>query len=148
MKRKKQGVPKKETLREYLEEYEAQSKEFKDNLNFQGFCKIKESKVTKEEQHGKGRFYLSIFDGSPKCLVRVWVEELDKFVQQHQVSEIEAIKAATLHFEGKEYAWWFFYSFSLKNSNTPTYARFIAILIERFDEAPCASSSVDIVKPH
>ena len=49
MKRKKGGVSKKETLREYLEEYEAQSKEFKDDLNFQGFYKIKEGKGTKKE---------------------------------------------------------------------------------------------------
>ena len=34
MKRKKGGVPKKETLGEYLREYEAQSKELKHNLNF------------------------------------------------------------------------------------------------------------------
>ena len=49
MKRRKGGVPEKETLRKYLEEYEAQSKEFKDDLNFQGFCKIKEGKETNEE---------------------------------------------------------------------------------------------------
>ena len=147
MKRKKGGVPEKETLREYLQAYEAQSKEFKDDLNFQGLYKIKERKLTKEEQHGKGRFYLSIFDRSPKCPVKIWVKELDNFMQQHQVSEIEAIKVVALHFEGKAYACWLFESFSLNNANTPTYARFIEILIERFDEAPCVSSSVDIVKP-
>ena len=80
MKRKKGGLPKKETLREYLEEYEAQSKEFKDNLNFQGFCKVKEDRITKEEQNGMGRFYLSTFDGTLECPVRIWVEELRKFV--------------------------------------------------------------------
>ena len=47
MKRKKGEVLKKETLGEYLREYEAQSKEFKDNLKFHGFCKIKEDKSTK-----------------------------------------------------------------------------------------------------
>ena len=42
MKKKKKGdVTKKETLSDYLQEYEAQSKEFKDHLKFQGFCKIK-----------------------------------------------------------------------------------------------------------
>ena len=69
MKRKKGGVPKKETLGEYLREYEAQSKELKDNLNFQGFYKIKEDISTKEKQQGVGRFFLSTFDGSPKCPV-------------------------------------------------------------------------------
>ena len=34
-------VPKKETLGDYLQEYESQSKRFKYHLKFQGFCKIK-----------------------------------------------------------------------------------------------------------
>ena len=55
-----------------------------------------------------GRFSLSTFDGLPKCPARVWVEELDTYVQQHQISEDEAFKVAALHFEGKAYAWWFF----------------------------------------
>ena len=76
------------------------------------------------------------------------MEELDNFVKKHQVSKIEAIKAAALHFEGKAYAWWLFESFSLKNANTPTYARFIARLIERFDEAPYVTYSIDTIKPH
>ena len=80
MKRNKGGVPKKETLGEYLQEYEAQYKELKDNLKFQGFSKIKEDGSTKGKQHGMGRFFLSTFYGSPKCLVRVWVEKLDNFV--------------------------------------------------------------------
>ena len=56
-------------------------------------------------------FSLSTFDGLPKCPARVWVEELDTYVQQHQVSKDEAIKVAVLHFEGKDYAWWLFESF-------------------------------------
>ena len=90
----------------------------------------------------------STFDGSPKCPVRAWVEEIDNFVQQHQFSEIEAIKVAALYFEGKAYDWWLFEYFSLKNENTPTYARFIARLIERFYEAPCVTSSVDTIQPY
>ena len=78
---------------------------------------------------------------------RVWVEELDNFVQQHQVSEIEAIKVAALHFEGKTYAWWLFESFSLRNANTPTYAKFIERLVARFDEASCVTSSVKAIQP-
>ena len=33
----KGDVPKRETLSDYLQDYESQSKEFKDHLNFQGF---------------------------------------------------------------------------------------------------------------
>ena len=47
-KKKKEGdVPKRETLGDYLQEYEAQSKEFKGHLNFQGFFKIKEERRSK-----------------------------------------------------------------------------------------------------
>ena len=109
------NVPKKETLGDYLQEYESQSKRFKDHLNFQGFWKIKEdqrpsahSRSIRSKQQGAGRFFLFTFDGSPKCLARAWVKELDTYVQQHQVSEDEAIKVAALHFEGKAYAWWLF----------------------------------------
>ena len=70
-KKKKGDVPKKETLGDYLQEYEAQSKEFKYHLNFQGFCKVKEERSTRSKQHGVGRYFLSTFDGSPKCPVRV-----------------------------------------------------------------------------
>ena len=66
-KRKEKGdVPKRETLGDYLQEYEAQSKEFKDHLNFQRFCKIKEEGRSK--QHGVSRFFLSTFDGAPSSL--------------------------------------------------------------------------------
>ena len=80
-----------------------------------------------------GRFFLSTFDGSPTCSARAWVEELDTFLQQHQISEDEAIKIAALHFEGKAYAWWIFEYFSLKNANTSTYAKFTRSIVERFD---------------
>ena len=45
--KEKGDVPKKETLGDYLQEYESQSKRFKDHLNFQGFCKIKEERSTR-----------------------------------------------------------------------------------------------------
>ena len=90
-------VLKKETLGDFLQEYESQTKRFKDHINFQEFLNIKEERRTKGNHHGVGRFFLSTFDGSPKCLVRVWVEELNTYVQQHQVPENEAIKVAVLH---------------------------------------------------
>lgn len=101
-------VPKKETLDDYLQEYESQSKRFEDRLNFQGFSRIKEERSTRCKQHDVGRFFLYTFDGSPKFSAKAWVEELDTYLQQHQVSENEAINVATLHFEGEAYAWWLF----------------------------------------
>ena len=115
MKRKKGYVPKKDTLGDYLQKYEAQSEEFKDHLNFQGFFQMKEEKRTRRKNQGEGIFFLSIFNGSPLCPARAWVKELDTHVKQHQVSENEAIRVAVLHFEGKAYDWWLFEYFSLKN---------------------------------
>ena len=130
----KEEVPKKETFGDYLQEYEPQSKGFKYHLNFQGFFKIKEERSTRSKKDGVGRFFLSTFDGSPKCPARVWVKEMDTYVQQHQVSEKEAIKVIALHLEGKAYAWCLFETFSLNNSNTSTYANFIRRIVERFNE--------------
>ena len=95
-----------------------------------------------------GRFFLSTFDGSPNCPARAWVKELDTYVQQHQVSENEAIKVAALILESKSSAWWLFESFSLKNANTSTYENFTERLVERFDDISCETSSITTIKPH
>ena len=76
------NVPKKETLGDYLQEYESQSKRFKDHLNFQEFFKIREEKITSCKHHDMGIFFLSTFYGSPKFSARAWVEELDTYLQQ------------------------------------------------------------------
>ena len=87
------------------------------------------------------------FDGSPKCSARAWVEELDTYLQQHQVSENEAIKVLALNFGGKAYAWWMFEYFSLKNENTSTYAKFTRRIVERFDEKHSETPLVELNKP-
>ena len=69
-------------------------------------------------------------------------------MQQHQVSEKEAIKVEVLHLEGKAYAWWLFESFSLKNANTSTYAKFIRRIVERFDEKSYETPSMETTKPY
>ena len=101
---------------------------FRDHITFPDFFKIK---VKRSKQHD--RFLLSTFDGSPTCLAGSWVEELDTFLQHHQISEDEAIRVVALHLGGKAYAWWIFEYFSLKNENSYSYARFINRLVERFD---------------
>ena len=67
-------------------------------------------------------------------------------MQQHHISRDEAIKVAELHFGGKAYAWWIFVSFSLKNENTSSYARFINTLVERFDGKLCTTHMVNLNK--
>ena len=79
------------------------------------------------------KFLLYAFNGSPTCSARAWVEELDTYLEQHQIFEDEAIKFVALHFGGKAYKWWIFESFSLKNANTSSYARFTKKLVEIFD---------------
>ena len=43
------------------------------------------------------------------------------------------MKLAALHLQGKAYAWWLFESFSLKNVNISSYARFTRRLVKIFD---------------
>ena len=88
--------------------------------------------VRRSKQHNDDIFLLSIFDGSPTCSARAWIEELDTFLQQHQIPEDEAIRVAALHLGGKVYAWWLFEPFTMKNVNTSSYAMFIRTLIRRF----------------
>ena len=116
-----------ETLSDFLQEYESQTKKFRDHITFPEFFQIK---VRRINQHD--RFILSNFDGSPTCSAIAWVEELDTFLQHNQISKDEAIRVVALHLGGKAYAWWIFESFSLKNAKTSSYARFIKTLVETF----------------
>ena len=80
--RKEEGMPKRETLSAFLQEYESQTQKFRDHIPFPEFCKIKVKRI---KQHDGGRFLLSTFDGSPTCLARAWVEELDSYLQQRHI---------------------------------------------------------------
>ena len=117
------------TLSGFLHEYESQTQKFRDHITFLEFFQIK---VRRSKQHNVDRFLLSTFDGSPTCSAKAWVEELDTFLQQHQISEDEAIRVVVLHFGGKAYAWWIFEYFTLKNTNTSYYVKFIKTLVEIF----------------
>ena len=120
--REEEGMPKRGTLSGFLHEYESQTQKFRDHITFPEFFKVK---VRRNKQHNMDIFLLSIFDGSLTFSAKAWVEELDTFLQQHQIFEDESIKVETLHFGGKAYAWWIFESFNLKNANNSSYVRFI-----------------------
>ena len=124
-------MPKRRTLSDLLQEYESQTERFRDHTDFQEFCKIQ---VEKSKQQVADRFLLSTFVGSPTCLARAWVKELDSYFQLHHISEDEAIRVAALHFRGKARAWWIFESCSLKNVNTSSYEIFLETLVGRFGE--------------
>ena len=113
-------MPKRKTLSDLLHEYESQTERYRDHTTFQNFCKIQVEKIKRQDID---RFLLSTFDGSPTCSARAWVEELDSYLQQHQISEDKAINFSALNFGGKAYAWCIFEPFSLKNANTSFYAR-------------------------
>ena len=82
-----EDAPKEETLSDYLQEYESQSWRFKEHLNFQYFFKIKEERRPINHNKSKrGRFFLPNFDGSSKCTTKDWIEQLDSYLQLHQVS--------------------------------------------------------------
>ena len=139
-----EGMTRRETLSDILQEYESQNPNFIDHITFLGFFKIK---VKRSKHHDIGRFLLSTFDGSPTCSARAWVEELDSYLQQHQISKDKAIKVTTLHFGGRLYAWWIFESFSLKNANTSSYAKFNKTLVEIFDGKISETHVVELNKP-
>ena len=61
---KEEEMPRRETLSNFLQEYESQTEKFRDNITFKGFCKIK---VERRKLHDMDRFSLSTFDGSPTC---------------------------------------------------------------------------------
>ena len=71
---KEEEMHRRETLSDYLQECESQTKRFKDHIKFQDFCKIKEERSKRSKHHDVGKFFLSTFYGSPKCLARAWVE--------------------------------------------------------------------------
>ena len=128
---KEDEMLRRETLSNFLQEYESQTENFRDHITFKDFCKIK---VERSKLNIMDIFYLSTFDGSPTCSTKSLVEELHTYLQQHQVYENEAIRVAALHFEGKAYAWWMFESFSSKNVNTSSFAKFTKRLVGRFDK--------------
>ena len=46
------------------------------------------------------------FDGSGKMIAQAWIDKLDTFLALRPMTEIEAIKYATLHLEGAAHDWW------------------------------------------
>ena len=90
-----------------------------------------------------GRLFLPWFDGSSISSAKAWVEKLDIYSQLNKVPEMEAIKIATLHFEGEAHNWWFHGLYKLGHANVTAYFEFTRRLVERFGrkdpEAPFMS---------
>jgi len=45
--------------------------------------------------------YFPTYNGTTKCTTHAWVEKLDTYFQLNRMTEVEAIKMATLHLEGE-----------------------------------------------
>ena len=84
---REEEVDRRGTLSDFLEEYDSQTLKYRDHLSFSEFCKMK---VNGKEQ--QDRFHLSTFEGSPVCSAKAWVEELETFLQQHQMPGDEVIR--------------------------------------------------------
>ena len=79
-------TPKEETLGDYLQEYESQSRRFREHLSFKEFFQLKEERRPRKYnkrrgcmQHTLGRFFLPTFDGSPKSTTKAWVNKIDTY---------------------------------------------------------------------
>ena len=119
-----EDAPREETLSDYLQEYGSQSWRFKEHLDSQGFCKLKEARSSSHRRSKRGRIFLSHFDGSAECTTQAWVEEVASYFHLHQVSEKEAIRVAALHLKGMAHDWWFNGSTSFCHANVKTYVGF------------------------
>ena len=80
-------TPKEDTFGDYLQEYESQSRRFKEHLSFQEFCQLKEERRSNNYnrrrghmQHTLGRFFLPTFHGSPESSAKSWVRKLDTYL--------------------------------------------------------------------
>ena len=77
---------KEETLGDYLQKYESQSRRFKEHLSFQEFCQLKEdrrlsnyNRIRVCKHHTLGRIFLPTFDGSPQSSANSWVRKIDTY---------------------------------------------------------------------
>jgi hypothetical protein len=81
-----------------------------------------------------GRLIIPPFDGSAKSTTRECVHKLDTYLQLNPITEVEAIKYATLHLEGEAHKWWYHGMVTLGHTNITLYVDFTQILIDRVDK--------------
>ena len=80
-----------------------------------------------------GKLTIPSFDGSSKSSARAWVQKLDTYFQLNQMTEVDAIKLATLHLDGEAHEWWYHGLVTLGHSSITSYLDFTQRLIDRFD---------------
>jgi len=63
----------------------------------------------------------------------VWVEKLDVYFHLNQMTEVEAMKIATLHLKGEAHDWWFHGLTMMGHAGVTTYEDFTRSVLERFE---------------
>jgi len=120
---------------DYFAEYQAYGQDFRDVLSFRDFVQLQQDSRPRDHYHDGdthctvSRFHLPTFDGSSISSTKSWVKKPDIYFQLNQMSEIEAIKVATLHLDGEAQDWWLHGMVTLGHSTVTTYAEFTRRLI-------------------
>jgi hypothetical protein len=65
---------------------------------------------------------------------QAWVQKLDTYLQLNPMREMEAIKFATMHLDGKAHDWWYHGLITLGHNQIMAYTDFTQRLIDRFDQ--------------
>jgi hypothetical protein len=81
-----------------------------------------------------GKIEIPYFDGSSKVTAQAWVQKLDTYLQLNPMREIDAIKFATMYFDGKAHDWWYHGLTTLGHNQITSYTEFTQRLIDRFDQ--------------
>ena len=80
-----------------------------------------------------GRVTIPNIDGARGGSARIWVQKLDTYFQLNPMTEIDAIKLATLHLDGEAHEWWYHELVTLGHNTISSSSEFTQKLMERFD---------------
>jgi hypothetical protein len=96
----------------YFQEYMALRVEFQAAMSLHDYCNIKYRNRPREGPRGApgqqqnadlrrkvGKLSIPSYDGSSRYTARSWVQKLDTYLQLNPMTEVEAIKFATLHLD-------------------------------------------------
>jgi hypothetical protein len=87
-----------------------------------------------ELERRMGKIEIPYFDGTAKMTAQAWVQKLDTYLQLNPMREMEAIKFATMHLDGKAHDWWYHGLITLGHNQIMAYTDFTQRLIDRFDQ--------------
>jgi hypothetical protein len=113
-----QTVPQ-DPFREYRRDYLALGPEFHADMSLLDYCSIRYQNRPREAHRGNGqtqnmdfikkvgKMNIPTFDGSSRCSTQAWVQKLDTYFKLNTMTELKAIRFATLHLDGEAHEWWY-----------------------------------------